>query len=562
MGWNVLQWCLYMRPPRSTLLMTRLIAYVVLAYGVAIIADALVRQLRVHHGRRLDLFLITVPQITGLGFIYLGTLLLRRKYNAWLAAMILFSVTFILDLWRAFLTPAMSSGLALERLVLPVLIVLVLWLTRQAFRVRSDMRTFQQALWVCALVFGVTFLYGIGGFALLDDHDFHHEISLPSAAHLVIDQFGLTTSHPVAYTRRARLFLDSLSVISVAAVGYAAISLFGPIRVRLIHQSVQRALAEQLLREYPSDIDDFFKIWPHDKLYYFDERNEAGLSYHVKHGVALVVSNPFGNPKRFRVLIEQFLELCFVNDWLPAFIHVDEHYRKLYETHGFRLQKIGEEAVVDLAKFESEKHNKYFRQITNRFTKLEYSVEVVQPPYDTATIARLHEISQEWLKRPGRDERGFMLGYFDEAYIQLCPLALLYDADKRIQGFMNLVMTFKEGTANYDLLRCSEAAPGNANDFLVLGLIEHLQHEGIRVLNLGLCPLAGVDTPHSEEMTLVDQALRFVYANGDRFYSFSGLRRFKSKYQPEWEPRYIAYPGGVRNFTRTLTALNRAMKVE
>jgi lysylphosphatidylglycerol synthetase-like protein (DUF2156 family) len=53
-----------------------------------------------------------------------------------------------------------------------------------------------------------------------------------------------------------------------------------------------------------------------------------------------------------------------------------------------------------------------------------------------------------------------------------------------------------------------------------------------------------------------------VYSNGDRFYSFSGLHRFKDKYHPDWQDRYIAYPGGVRNFTRILTALNRAMKVK
>ena len=45
-----------------------------------------------------------------------------------------------------------------------------------------------------------------------------------------------------------------------------------------------------------------------------------------------------------------------------------------------------------------------------------------------------------------------------------------------------------------------------------------------------------------------------------RFYSFSGLHRFKQKYEPNWSDRYIAYKKGVRGFTRTVTALNVAMK--
>lgn len=551
-----------MQAPRSSLFLARLVAYAVLAYGAGIIAQALLAQLRIHHGHRLDVLLITVPQVAGLGFMYLGTLLLRRKYNAWLMTLVLLGLSFLFDIWHMALTPDGHGPMRWLRPFVMVLLAGILWAARRIFRVKSDARTFQQAVWVSVLVLCVTFLYGLGGFTLLDDHDFHHEIGPATAAHQTIDQFGLTDDHAVAYTHRARLFEESLSVLSVAAVGYAAISFFTPIRARLTSQTVQRAKASRLLDTYPSDLDDYFKLWPHDKLYYFDETGDAGLSYHVTRGVVLVVGNPFGDPLRFAALLRSFAELCFVNDWLAAFIHVSGQYRKLYESQGYRLQKIGEEAVLHLSEFETVSGDKYFRQIGNRFTKLGYSVEVVRPPHDTAVLDRLRVISNDWLTRPGRAERGFMLGYFNDDYLQQCTLALLHDADGRIQGFVNLVPTFDDGTANYDLLRCSSETPGNANDFLMLGVIAQLRGDGVEVLNLGLCPLSGVDEPTSDETTLIDRALRFAYSNGDRLYSFTGLKRFKSKYRPRWEARYIAYPGGVRNFTRVLAALNRAMKVK
>src|SRR5579884_3528102 len=105
--------------------------------------------------------------------------------------------------------------------------------------------------------------------------------------------------------------------------------------MRLVNHTAQRILVEQLLHEYPSDIDDFFKVWPHDKLYYFSRNNDAGVGYHVQRGVSLVVGNPFGNPRYFSSLVRQFRELCFVNDWMPAFVHVDDQHRKLYESQGF-----------------------------------------------------------------------------------------------------------------------------------------------------------------------------------------------------------------------------------
>ena len=44
----------------------------------------------------------------------------------------------------------------------------------------------------------------------------------------------------------------------------------------------------------------------------------------------------------------------------------------------------------------------------------------------------------------------------------------------------------------------------------------------------------------------VGAASAFVYRHGEAFYNFQGLRAYKEKFDPEWEPRYLAYPGGLR----------------
>lgn len=137
---------------------------------------------------------------------------------------------------------------------------------------------------------------------------------------------------------------------------------------------------------------------------------------------------------------------------------------------------------------------------------------------------------------------------------------VLRDPAGTIQGFINQILSFDKHEANFDLLRHTKESLGNSNDFLMMNFIEYVHTQGFERLNLGLCPLAGL-AAHDEERSVVDNALRFVYANGDRFYSFSGLHRFKAKYDPSWEGRYIAYRGGIANFTRVLSALNRAMRV-
>jgi phosphatidylglycerol lysyltransferase len=350
--------------------------------------------------------------------------------------------------------------------------------------------------------------------------------------------------------------------MSIGALVYAFVSLFQPLRARFGDQSSGRMHAEALLAKYPASSEDFFKLWPHDKIYFFDDTAQAGLAYSVHRGVALVVGDPLGDPKKFDSLLDSFEELCRTNDWQIAFAHTEPQHSAWYKTHGFSLQKIGEEAIVDLAHFNAHvQNNKYFRHIRNKFEKQGYRAELLRTPLDTVTVARLRHISRTWLSLPGREERRFMMGYFTAGYLNMSSsIMVLRDKDGVIQAFMNQIPSYDATEINYDMLRHMQNSPGNSNDFLLLNFMAYASEQGFARANLGLCPLSGLGS-HEEAHALIDNALGFVYNNGDRFYSFTGLRRFKAKYEPAWSPRYIAYRDGVPGFTRVVTALNRAMKV-
>ncbi|MGH7237494.1 MAG: phosphatidylglycerol lysyltransferase domain-containing protein, partial [Candidatus Saccharimonadales bacterium] len=129
----------------------------------------------------------------------------------------------------------------------------------------------------------------------------------------------------------------------------------------------------------------------------------------------------------------------------------------------------------------------------------------------------------------------------------------------------NQIESFDPAEANIDILRHASGSPGNINDYLIMALLEALHSQAIKRLNLGLCPLAGLDDENDAappERKLLANAMRLLYANGDRFYSFTGLERFKAKYQPDWRARYIIYQGGTTGFLKTFRALSAAMKVK
>ena len=37
----------------------------------------------------------------------------------------------------------------------------------------------------------------------------------------------------------------------------------------------------------------------------------------------------------------------------------------------------------------------------------------------------------------------------------------------------------------------------------------------------------------------------FFYEHGEPSHNFQGLRAYKDKFDPAWDPRYLAYPGGL-----------------
>ncbi|HVS58900.1 MAG TPA: phosphatidylglycerol lysyltransferase domain-containing protein [Candidatus Saccharimonadales bacterium] len=554
---------------RDTRWAPRAVAYVVGLHGLLILASSLFFALHRDDELRLFRLFTDLPLLFGLTLIYLSTLLRRYKRTAWGVTLLVYIVMLGLDTAQLInrLHHHYSIGVfnVLRLFVLPLAIVAVLALYQRYFTTKSDVRTFRTAIRFTALVLLVTFVYGTAGFMLMDQHDFHQEISLPEAMHRTVDQFDITTTHPLTpYTRRARVFLDSLNFMSVAALAYVAISLFQPIRARLEeHSAEDRGKARRLLEHYGGSSEDIFKLWPEDKTYFFNSNDTSAIAYKVQAGVALVAGDPLGDKKAVRRTFNAFKDLCVTNDWQIAFIHIEPEWNKFYEGIGLSVQKIGEEAIVDVKQFyDDTRRNKYFRNIKNRFEKLGYTAEMLQPPHSDALLTRLKEISDDWLGLPGRVERGFVMGYFNSEYMQRSSIMVARDDAGTIRAFLNQIESFDVREANFDLLRYSQGSPGNINDFVLVSFLEHLHDESeYERLNIGLCPLAGLDKP-ADDPTTVDRLLRFVYSNGDRFYSFSGLHRFKAKYDPVWHSRFVAYPGGVGSFTRIMNALMRAMKVK
>jgi phosphatidylglycerol lysyltransferase len=552
------------KPP----LPVRLVTILVFLNGLVILLDSLWRYHHLRGTGHPNAVLVSIPVLLGMSLIYLSTLLQRRKRAAWLVVLPFYLLIITLHIGQIFLVVherpmhqlyLTQYSLIFQDLLVPLAAVLALLYYRDFFRARSSTTSLFVVFQRTIVILAVTIAYGTLGYLVFDTRDFRQEITVPQAFQYTVDEMRLTTNGPTAYTRRSRAFIDSLQVVSGVVVLYIAFSFFRPLRARFEDQTENREYARHLLADYSNDSEDFFKLWPADKTYFFDRTRTAGLAYHVAQGVAMVMGAPFGDKSRHSQLIHQFDDHCQVNDWLPAFLHLTDDERAVLAKLGFAGQKIGEEAIIDLQAFnEQTVRNKYFRNIQNRFTKQGFTVEILSPPHNDAIVKRLTQITEDWRKQPGRAERSFMMGYFAADYLQQCDLAVVRDGAETIQAFMNLLPIYHGLTeANYDMLRHTDDSPSNINDYLLINVFNKLPEHGFTHFNLGLCPLAGLEDETERNRGIIDRAMSVFYNTGDRFYSFTGLYKFKAKYEPQWRDRYAAYPPGLSNFARAFTALSK-----
>ncbi len=211
---------------------------------------------------------------------------------------------------------------------------------------------------------------------------------------------------------------------------------------------------------------------------------------------------------------------------------------------GFRVEKIGENAVVELAGFTlTGSAMSKLRSARRRFVEREGAVfELERPPHEPHVFDQLRPVSDVWLAAHGGREKAFSLGAFDPAYLSRCAIATVRMGGRAI-AFANIWITADGKRGALDLMRFDpEAAPNGLMDFLFVEILLWAQTHGLATFDLGMAPLAGL-AEEKKYASLFARVGRLVHERGEQFYGFQGLRAFKDKFHPRWEPRYIAAPG-------------------
>ena len=289
-----------------------------------------------------------------------------------------------------------------------------------------------------------------------------------------------------------------------------------------------------------------------DKSLLFSASGNAFVAYGVAGRSWVALGDPVGPVEEHAELAWKFKEAADEHGGWPVFYQVSVDHLPLYIDLGLTLLKLGEEARIPLSRFSLDGGaRKSMRRIVNAVDKTGARFEVVGPDAVPALLPDLRRVSDAWLASKRVREKGFSLGYFDEAYLRHFPLALVRaprrDGGDRtsdeIVAFANLWQGAGKHELSMDLMRYSPEAPESVMEYLFLQLMLWGKAQGYQEFNLGMAPLSGFESRSLAPLWIRAGAL--VYQHGENFYNFQGLRRYKEKFDPVWEPRYLASPGGL-----------------
>ena len=281
-----------------------------------------------------------------------------------------------------------------------------------------------------------------------------------------------------------------------------------------------------------------------DKHFLFAEGDRGLIMYGVSGRSWVSMGDPLGEPAAAEELVWAFRERSHRDAGHPVFYEVGAEFLPLYLDLGLSIHKLGEEGRVPLNDFSLEgSARKGLRQTLRRCEREGCSFEVLPAGASEGCWEELETVSQAWMAGKNTREKGFSLGAFQRDYLAHLPLALVR-CEGRIVAFADLWTGAEDNEVAPDLMRFDpEAAPASVMEYLFVQLLQWGHAEGYRSLNLGMAPLSGLSSdPLAPVWNRVGAA---IFRHGEHFYNFQGLRSYKQKFSPVWEPRYLVSPGGL-----------------
>jgi phosphatidylglycerol lysyltransferase len=354
----------------------------------------------------------------------------------------------------------------------------------------------------------------------------------------------------------------------LGALTYGVAAVLRPVRAARHLAQDERARARAVVRRYGRLSTAYFAA-ADDKRFFWSASGRALVAYRLIGGVALVLGDPVGPEEEHDALLLAFAAYCRQQDWTAAWYLASPPVRAWGRQWGMPAYQVGEEAVVEIDRFTTAgKVGAPVRHAVTRARKGGMQLRCWQGEELPADVfAGMQRVSRAWqAAQDAPIQRGFSMGRFPADWSRELLTVVACDRAGDVQAFLTWTPLYQGGGWSLDVMRrTGEAAPGTMEG-LIVESIAWARHHGQRRMSLGLAPLAGLGAEPDGSIGSVElepprplERLAGRLHQRQRFLAnYATLSRFKAKFQPTWEPRYLLVEEG-RALPQVLAALLQAL---
>src|SRR5262249_12461114 len=209
--------------------------------------------------------------------------------------------------------------------------------------------------------------------------------------------------------------------------------------------------------------------------------------------------------------------------------------------------QIAEDAVLPLAplRFEGKKWQDV-RTALNRAAREGITAEWWSYPEAPGELVdQIRHISEKWTAGKGLPEMGFTLGGLDELNDPNVRCLIAVGAQRQVHGVTSWMPVYASGRTvgwTLDFMR-RNTEPGTFRgvmEYLIATAALTFREEGAQFVSLSGAPLARLD--RGEQPCALQRLLDMIANSMEPAYGFRSLLHFKAKFQPVYQPLYLAYP--------------------
>ncbi|WP_103663469.1 bifunctional lysylphosphatidylglycerol flippase/synthetase MprF [Microbacterium sp. CJ77] len=286
---------------------------------------------------------------------------------------------------------------------------------------------------------------------------------------------------------------------------------------------------------------------------------EGMVAFQHRLGVAIALADPLGPPASVPDSVATFVRTTEGQGLIPCFFSSSQVTRDAMPD-GWRALVIADDTIVDLPGLEfTGKAWSYVRQALNRGERDGMTFRLTSMAAEPWGVRQqLRAISESWVGDKGLPEMRFTLGTLQEAEDPDVRIALAIAPNGDVDGFLSWLPVYGTGGTvqgwTLDLMRRRDGGFGPVMEFLIGSSARDFAAEGALTLSLSGAPLAHEASP---DEGAIAQLLTSLSSALEPVYGFRSLHRFKTKFNPRYEPIYLLYRD-EGDLTRIAAGLTRA----